>query len=422
MSPIITKADTMPFLLILIAVFIAPWPAGSNRDWAWPVLSILISLSTLGVLFQSQRLITRPLRLMLVAFFGLIIVMCLQLWGIPGVISPMTSSYFDTRSEILKTVTLMAFAFTASQVLRSEKRVNILIYAALLTALTEALLGGTQQLLFGADRASGSFANPNHFASYLNMTICLTIGLFLAVVATPSDGNKRPLIEVLVGEAARLRGVIIILVIALVMSRSRMGNFAFLAGIAISIAIMHLYSRKLNKTAIILLASIILIDGIILGSYFGIDRLGERLKNSTEQAVMRVELQQYNFSILADNPWFGVGAGSYEIAFTPYRDAFVPKKATHAETDYMEFLVELGLTGSVALLGILLIGIFGQITLLKNGNPHQRNIAFGCLAGTVTLLIHAIAEVNLQIPANSLLFVMLLVIPLAMSDPPEQAS
>lgn len=412
----------MPFLLVLLALFIAPWPAGSNRDWAWPVLSILISLATLGVLFQSQLLITRPLKLMLVAFSSLIIVMCLQLWGIPGVIPPMTTSYFDTRSEILKTITLMALAFTASQVLRSEKRINILIYAVLLAALAEALLGGTQQLLFGADRASGSFANPNHFASYLNMTICLTIGLFLAVAASAPDGNKRPLIEVLVGEAARLRGMIIILVIALVMSRSRMGNLAFLAGITFSIAVMHFYSRKLNKTAVILLASIILIDGIIIGSYFGIDRLGERLRNSSEQAVMRVELQQYNFSLLRDNPWFGVGAGSYETAFTPYRDAFVPKKATHAETDYMEFLVELGLTGSVALLGILLSGIFSQIKLLNIGNPYQRSVAFGCLAGTVTLLIHAIAEVNLQIPANSLLFVMLLVIPMAMLNHPSNHS
>ncbi len=47
-------------------------------------------------------------------------------------------------------------------------------------------------------------------------------------------------------------------------------------------------------------------------------------------------------------------------------------------------------------------------------------IAFGCLAGTISLLIHGTADVNLQIPSNTLLFILLLAIPMALDQASQQ--
>ncbi|MCH8258078.1 MAG: hypothetical protein IIA75_09310 [Proteobacteria bacterium] len=44
----------------------------------------------------------------------------------------------------------------------------------------------------------------------------------------------------------------------------------------------------------------------------------------------------------------------------------------------------------------------------------MRGVAFGCLMGTVSLLIHSGADFNLQIPSNAALFVLLLALPQAM--------
>ena len=406
------QKDTMPFALIILTVLIAPWPLGSNRDWAWPVLTILISLSTISILMPKQPTLTTSTRVVLGAFLALIAWMAIQLWGLPGINQSLTADHFATRTEMLKTATLMAFFFTLTQTLNNPYRVNLLIYAVLFSAVAQALLGAAQQLFYGADRASGSFPNPNHFAAYLAMSICLAIGFILSRNATSHHHTQRSLIEMLTSELARLRIVIVIMVIALVMSRSRMGNAAFLIGMSLAMGASFFYSRRINKPAIILLISILIIDGIVLGSYFGIERLAERIRNTADHTAMRIDLQRYNIEIVKDHVWFGTGAGSYATAFSPYRDANILKKANHAETDYMEFLVELGLIGIVPLLVILAGSISVQFKLLQAAVT--QHIAFGCLAGTIAVLIHAVADVNLQIPANSLLFILLLALPHAM--------
>ena len=118
----------------------------------------------------------------------------------------------------------------------------------------------------------------------------------------------------------------------------------------------------------------------------------------------------------------GTGAGTYEIAFTPYRDQHLEKKATHAETDYAEFLVELGLLGSLPLLLILASGLYAQIRLLReSGDDLAADLSFGCLAGTLAILIHGVTDVNLQIPSNALMFVLLLALPHAMLEHRHQS-
>jgi O-antigen ligase len=198
-----------------------------------------------------------------------------------------------------------------------------------------------------------------------------------------------------------------------------MGNMAFFSSILITAAISFYYSRSFNRYAAILLVSILALDTLIIGNYFGIERLGERLREvgSDSSSQGRIELQEYNLTILSDHLWLGAGAGTYETVFTPYRDAPVSHRADHTEMDYMEFLIELGVIGALPLLGILFTGLHAQVRMLGSMSPtFDRGIAFGCLAGTVSLLIHGIGDVNLQIPANALLFVLLLALPIAMME------
>ena len=96
---------------------------------------------------------------------------------------------------------------------------------------------------------------------------------------------------------------------------------------------------------------------------------------------------------------------------------------THTENDYIEILIELGIIGSLPLLIILVAGIHAQVRLLSGlVPPFERGIAFGCLAGTISILIHGTADVNLQIPSNALLLVLLLAIPVALDQASKQDS
>lgn len=411
---------TSLFGLLILGLVLSPWPLGSNRDWAWPVFSVLYILLALGLVFRSSTVNTVHSRLILAAFALLLAWILWQWFGLPGLVDPITIDRFATRSEFLKTLTYACFFFATVQLVRSSDRVHTAIYAVVLAGLAEALFGGIQQLMLDIPRSRGSFPNPNHFAGYLEMALGLGIGLMLTG-PTPDGDTRTSLIDFITGPLGRLRVIIVIMVIALVMSRSRMGNAAFFTSILVTAAVSFYYSRSFSRYAVMLLVSILALDALVIGSYFGIERLGERLRHTTVDAQARAGLIDYNARIFKDHFWQGSGAGTYETVFPPYRDATVPKKAVHAEMEYIELLIELGFIGTLPLIAILLTGLHAQVRLLGSMSPtFERGVAFGCLTGTVAMLIHGIADVNLQIPANALLFVFLLALPVALLESRHQ--
>ncbi|MBT7369956.1 MAG: O-antigen ligase family protein, partial [Gammaproteobacteria bacterium] len=404
------------FALFVLGLIVSPWPLGSNRDWAWPILSVLYLLITLALLYKSPAPRTPHARLTLAAYAALLLWMLWQWFGLPGVLPQSSIDVFETRSEFLKTLTYACLFYSTIQLVRSNDRFRIVAYAIVLVGLAEALFGGIQQLMFDIPRSRGSFPNPNHFAGYLEMAIGLGIGLMLAGSTNQTD-KRFSIIDFVTGPLGRLRLIIVIMVIALVMSRSRMGNVAFFSAVLITAGMSFYYSRTFHRYTAIVLISILALDALIIGNYFGIERLGERLRNTNSESSMRVDLLEYNFTIFKDHLWQGSGAGTYESIFPSYRDATIPRKAVHAEMDYIELLIELGIIGTLPLIIILATGLHAQVRLLGSMSAtFDRGIAFGCLTGTVSLLIHGFADVNLQIPSNALLFVLLLALPVAILE------
>jgi len=198
-----------------------------------------------------------------------------------------------------------------------------------------------------------------------------------------------------------------------------MGNIAFLSSLIIASVVSLVIVRKLNLTTIIFLTSIVLIDALIIGNYFGIERIANRIQNFEQHRdiVSRIEINEHSLRMIKDRPFMGSGAGTYELLFPQYRRPEVDVRVTNAENDYFEFLVELGFVGSLPLLLILVIGLSTQLRMMRIQNSQfEKGIAFGCLMGTVSILIHSIAEFNLQIPSNAVLFVVLLSLPQAIKQ------
>lgn len=196
-----------------------------------------------------------------------------------------------------------------------------------------------------------------------------------------------------------------------------MGNLAFFTSILVTAFLSISATRSVNKTTAIFLISILIIDVAIIGNYFGFERITRRMQHIAVDSTTRAEINEYSWRIFTDRPWAGSGAGSYEYIFTQYRQQDVDVRVTNAENDYFEFLVELGIPGSLPLIVILLFGVIVQVRLLRNRESQfVRGIAFGCLMGTVSILIHSAADFNLQIPSIAALFVLLLALPQAMEQ------
>src|SRR5258708_33225291 len=120
-----------------------------------------------------------------------------------------------------------------------------------------------------------------------------------------------------------------VLVIALTTTHQRMGNSAFFSSMIIAGAIGILLSRYATRNTVILLASLIAIDLFIVGSWFGVEKLAERLEQTTvakhirpggeESFEQRSEPAKYGLNLVADYPAFGSGPGSWYVAFPRYR-------------------------------------------------------------------------------------------------------
>src|SRR5690606_21797582 len=130
-------------------------------------------------------------------------------------------------------------------------------------------------------------------------------------------------LDTILGSKMRLRVFLAFMVIALVLTHSRMGNTAFFASLFLCGAILMLMQRSLHKGAIILFVSLLLVDFIIVGQWFGFEELAARLDSTSAESETRDEVVRNNLVMLQDYPLTGTGLGSFAVSYPQYQEADV---------------------------------------------------------------------------------------------------
>lgn len=440
--------------LLLLLVWI-PLPLGSNRAWAWGVLEaytfLLLAawliLWALGRAHVSAVLRTAwPAWVALALWLGLQVLHVLPLphsWvaflspeaarmhglvadlGIKLDAITLSVDRFASQVSLLKSLAYVAIFFLVLALVNRRSRVltlaRVIVYSAVAYAVYAVLmhLGGVQHEYFGmqlrhGDSASGTYVNRNHFAGYLEMILALGIGLLIAGLSDRSaDSWKkfvRQTIEWILSPKMVLRLSLCILVIALTTTHSRTGNSAFFSSLLVAGVIGIVLSRHATRNTIILLASLIAIDLFIVGSWFGVEKLAQRIEQTTVQDIEeREDPAAYSLAMIKDYPVFGTGPGTFYVAFYRYRGEKVRGYFDQAHNDYAQMASESGL------LGLAIIGSFVVMSLSvaliaqwRRRDPLMRGMSFACVMGVIAILIHSWTDFNLQIPANAVLFMVLL--------------
>ena len=209
---------------------------------------------------------------------------------------------------------------------------------------------------------------------------------------------------------APLRILLVVMVVALVMTRSRMGNTAFFTSLLSAGAIGLILSRHATRSTVLFIASLVIIDIFVIGAWFGVEKTIQRIEQTTAGDVReRVDPAIYAVRILDDYPWFGTGGGTFYNAYPRYRGADILPYYDHVHNDYMQFATEAGIPGFVVLGAIVLMSFFAAVLALsRRRDPLARGVAFGVVMGVTALAIHSTVDFNLQIPANALIFSVLL--------------
>jgi len=300
----------------------------------------------------------------------------------------------STAVGLLKSLSYVLLFTLTLLLVNTRSRLRWVAYALVFSGLFQALYGSLMTLsgleygffhekVYYRDVATGTFINRNHLAAYLVMCLSVGIGLLIAQLGdgkAPSSWRKRVvgLLDWILSPKMLLRLFLVIMVIALVMTHSRMGNTAFFASMLIAGILTLMLSRRANRATVILLVSLIVIDIFIVGAWFGVEKVAQRLEQTSFSTEKRDEVDIYTIPYWQDYFLTGSGLGSYYTTFPRYQGADVKGFWNHAHNDYLEFAVETGIIGAL-LLGIALLLTLAMvlIALYRRRRALNRGIAFG---------------------------------------------
>lgn len=430
------------FVFYLALLIWAPIPLGSNRPWAWPVLALWVLALALCWLAghirgkHSHPAILDDARPMLWCGLAWLVYVWLQLvplpigilktlspeaarWHLaaaaPGTLgaAPLTLDRYATLEAACKSTAYIVFFALSLILLRNRDRIRFAAYALIASGVLQALYGALISLQSLSQLASGTFGNRNHYAAYLVMSLSVGIGVLIATLSGAQNQSWgrffRNLMQWMITPKMALRLGLVVMVIALVLTRSRMGNSSFFISLLITGLIGLLLAKRATKSMVILLVSLIAVDVFIVGTYFGTQRIVERIAQTTAETEDRGAVAGYALHMWKDYPVFGSGLGSFPVVFPRYSAEGTAMSYTHAHNDYLEFGAEAGVLG-LSLLGLMVLMSFvvALRAQYQRRDPLMRGLSFAAMMGILALMIHSAVDFNLQIPANALTFMLLL--------------
>ncbi|MCQ8876501.1 O-antigen ligase family protein [Pseudoalteromonas shioyasakiensis] len=411
------------FYMLCVLIFLLPIPLGSFRPWAIMTLGFLLtSVFTLHLansLFFSRRLLPPVFSWPIFSSLLCVITLCS--------IQTLTVSIDtqQTNQMLIKTTYMLILCWLLFVYCDSKQKVKILLYTITLTALCQSLYASFLNLtpsamspVFGyqeTGRALGSFSYANFLANYLMLSLSLGIGLFISQLNNkPKPSNSkvqllRDFTAVLLSPKIAIRIALIIIIVALILTRSRMGNSAFFISLTlISLIAVFIYKNKPPSFKYIIL-SFFIVDVIIIGALFDVERIKERITETSLHSESRDEVVRDAIPLILDKPFIGSGGGTFYTAFPAYQSEPYSGYYDNAHNDYIQFAVELGLPATL-ILGILVLYCFWLClnTMKTRKTSLYQGTAFGCAIAITAMLLHSTVDYSLQAGANSMLFIIIL--------------
>jgi O-antigen ligase len=413
------------FTATLVAL---PLAFGSTRPmYAWPfqVALQLLSMGAAWLCFVRAR--TIPVRVRKAALPLGLLAMFLVMQILLTLALKRSIDLNASQYQLLQTWCLVQVFGLTLLLVDSRQRLKWLITALILSGTFQAVYG-TLMTVTGTDYiwnqpkeayqgvATGTFVNRNHLAGYLEMTLALGLGLLVANLESNQQRTwrqqLRSWINTLLGEKARVRICLALMVIGLILTQSRMGNTAFFASMAIAGGLGLFLFRRSSRGVIILFTSLLIIDIFLMGTFFGIDKLQSRIEKTDIETEQRLVVNRLSLQGVKDRPWIGTGLGTWYTSFPQYRNDVIYGQYRHAHSDLIQFPSELGVIGMLPLVLLVIHSLIHAIRVqVSRKSQFMRAMGFASTMGITAILIHSISDFNLQVFANASTFMVLLALP-----------
>jgi O-antigen ligase len=332
---------------------------------------------------------------------------------------------------------LTAFCLVLEIAERGES-LQRLVLALVLLGSAESIFGITQFLTGWQPLARflpredlqplGTYINRDHFAGLLEMVspfaLAWTLEQTRGIARYPRRvpvSSLRPLL--ISPQAGRLAGGLFLsalFLVALISSASRMGIFSGLVGASIVCLLWHSSSRGRRSEGVVVLGFLGIVT--LLALWIGIGPALARYA-APHPLAERWSMWANALHVVRQSPVLGTGLGTLAVAVTPFQTAFVDRVFDHAHNDYLEFAAELGLPGALLLFAAV-FRIFGKSVRAvyhpSRGMP--RFLVLGAAGSLLAILGHSLVDFNLHLPANALVFAVVLALAYGAAKPSLQAA
>lgn len=395
---------------VLFLVLFTPLAFGSVDLWATTVMRLTVGFITLAWILQiylenkkvpSSLSIRSPTPLDTPLLSGFILVVLNTCFSIYS---------YATTQWLYQYLTYALLYLVLIHHLRTQRQVVGLVSILVIAGSLEAFFGLIRYFrgfthLFGREMVqgmvTGTFLSRTHLAVYLELIIPLAIGLTFLT----QSWEKKLLLSLLIA----------IMGTALALSLSRGGLISLLLSL-IFLSICMAIRRTDQKYIWILLALFLAV--LIYLSWIGITPVIERIEKTwvdgrlDESTLIRLTFWQNSLELLKEAPLLGTGLGTFQYVFLKYAPYLGESlRAFHAESLYIELLVDTGLLGLMVFFwGIQRVFQSALTNYFSLGEQSLKLLTLAALTSLLAFLLHGMVDFNLRVPANALLLTIILAI------------
>ena len=433
------------------------WPAvsgGAHTGWPLAVTQLLILAALflwLSGMAESGRFAWRRTALDLpVGLFTVLILLQLALgngplrhWALAapadgpaalpgrlfllGTVSP----YQTARSLLLFLSYVGVYVLVVNLIQRRhelDRLVSVLLLAGAVLAflsivdflLREAWLFNWRPGPFGS-RLTGPFVNPDHWATWMVMLICLGLGHLAGRRGSRQHRGSRTLSTPARRREDTLRQYLplfglTLMALATVLTLSR---GALLAVLAAGLMLLAGLARVRSRLWVLGLSAVLAAMTLTYALWIGVAPLLARLAHS--EHVGRLEQWRSSLPMILSFPALGVGLGAYKDIYFRFQPALLlPGRVyfPYAHSDLLQLVVETGVAGAAValwaairvvrdLVGAHLLGR-GRCPVttearVRRSDPFSVGIMLGALGAVVAICAHSAVDFSARIPADGVL-------------------
>ena len=442
-------------ILLVFAALL--WPAvagGAHAGWPLAATQLLV-LAALGLwllsMAEAGRLQWRctALDLPLALFIALVLVQLavgngqLRQWALAapadgtaalpsrflflGTVSPS-----QTARSLLLFLSYVGVYVLVVNLIRQRHELDLLVRGLLLAGAVLAFLSIVDFLLreawlfhwrpgpFGS-RLTGPFVNPDHWAAWMVMLICLGLGHLAGRRRSRRYRGPRTVSTSTRRREATLRQYLplfglTLMALATVLTLSR---GALLAVLAAGLMLLAGLARVRGRLWVLALAAVLGAMTLAYALWIGVEPLLARLAHS--EHVGRIEQWRSSIPMVLSFPALGVGLGAYKDVYFRFQPALLlPGRVyfPYAHSDLLQLVIETGVVGAAIalwaaarvvrdLVGAHLLGRsrcpVSSDDHVRRSDPFSVGIMLGSLGAVVAISAHSAVDFSARIPADGVL-------------------